>query len=676
MRFKTLGLYAIGIAVLVVPAAFARADLEWEHAGQFYWSRPGDYSTAVSSETSGVKPNERENTRENSSRSRSVNPANMESNGGAFIEKLIQSIQKQNAPEKPPAAEPTPIAPNTSAPRVLIEQVVQNAIQSVQPSIVIPTSTPPRQAEPVTPTASTTSTQQQGSTPQTPSTSSAPTNNEPAPQRPPQLVDFIGQAIGTYIKQVSDSTSTSRRPGREDNRVESATSTATETAPVQSTTSPATAITIPVVIKTQATTSDGEKKISAGAETRKDQQVAKSLDEIGQAIHAIVTSKKSVEKKVENIVSEKVEETVKSVEQTLPPASTSTAPVAFSEQDRQQVIEKIRQRAEEKGKAITAEITGTITSPPSGHYIPGQVDPVLKSSLVEIQEIVLSETGVAVDVTPGARAVVEDVKAIEETARQIDEQRKVLSAREGLELYRDSDKDGVSDYDEKNIYHTDPNNAYTAGSALTDGERILLGFDVHSPAPALVPVESPKVAGAETKSMFEVTEIALVPAAPAPVAAEAAPVAIAPAPAAESTGAVPTRPSLEDKKVQIKGKALPNSFVTLYIYSNPIVVTVKADESGLWTYTLDSTLEDGNHEVYVASVNNSGKIIAKSAPIPFVKTADALEFEPLTIQEVTQVSPLDTLREHFLVTGGVFLALFALIALAAVGMRRDGAAAA
>ena len=63
--------------------------------------------------------------------------------------------------------------------------------------------------------------------------------------------------------------------------------------------------------------------------------------------------------------------------------------------------------------------------------------------------------------------------------------------------------------------------------------------------------------------------------------------------------------------------------MTLYIFSTPIIVTVKADSEGRWTYELDKELEDGNHEVYVATVDNSGKIVAKSNPIPFVKQANA-----------------------------------------------------
>ena len=74
------------------------------------------------------------------------------------------------------------------------------------------------------------------------------------------------------------------------------------------------------------------------------------------------------------------------------------------------------------------------------------------------------------------------------------------------------------------------------------------------------------------------------------------------------------------------GKALPNSFVTLYIYSSgPVVVTFRADENGNWEYFLNKELEDGQHEVYAAVTDNTGKITAKSEPFYFIKTAQAIE---------------------------------------------------
>jgi hypothetical protein len=96
-------------------------------------------------------------------------------------------------------------------------------------------------------------------------------------------------------------------------------------------------------------------------------------------------------------------------------------------------------------------------------------------------------------------------------------------------------------------------------------------------------------------------------------------------------------------KAEIKGKALPNSFVTLYIFSNPIVVTIKTDIDGSFVYTLDKELDDGEHEVFVAVTDNTGSIIAQSNPFTFIKEANA--FSPIndTTGEVKSV-PISTVE--------------------------------
>ncbi len=77
------------------------------------------------------------------------------------------------------------------------------------------------------------------------------------------------------------------------------------------------------------------------------------------------------------------------------------------------------------------------------------------------------------------------------------------------------------------------------------------------------------------------------------------------------------------KRQIISGKAFPNSFITLYIFSVPIVVTVKTSDDGSWSYRFDKELEDGNHEVYIGVTDNAGRIVAKSEPFKFIKTAEA-----------------------------------------------------
>ncbi|MBP9760216.1 MAG: hypothetical protein KBD24_02495 [Candidatus Pacebacteria bacterium] len=191
--------------------------------------------------------------------------------------------------------------------------------------------------------------------------------------------------------------------------------------------------------------------------------------------------------------------------------------------------------------------------------------------------------------------------------------------RAGLEALRDTDGDGVSDFDESNIYNTDPDNPFTSGSVFTDGERILLGLDPRTGDMQPVLVESPHVAGTVVPEVFTLKNIQVV--------------------SEDASGEGATEQKMVNqntsaaKKFVVTGTAKPFSFVTLYLYSTPIIVTVRTDATGHFDYTFDETLPDGEHKLYLATVNNTGKILAKSDPALFVKTAEAVQFTPPAVGE-------------------------------------------
>jgi hypothetical protein len=63
------------------------------------------------------------------------------------------------------------------------------------------------------------------------------------------------------------------------------------------------------------------------------------------------------------------------------------------------------------------------------------------------------------------------------------------------------------------------------------------------------------------------------------------------------------------------------------VYSSSSIGTVRADEEGRFTYILPIDLiEEGTHDVYVASVNGAGTILAKSVPVSFEKKAEDIYF--------------------------------------------------
>lgn len=182
--------------------------------------------------------------------------------------------------------------------------------------------------------------------------------------------------------------------------------------------------------------------------------------------------------------------------------------------------------------------------------------------------------------------------------RKIIERVKTKNAAE--EALLDSDEDGISDFDELNIYETDPYVADSDGDGYVDGAEILSGFDPNSPSiESIIKYEDPREVGESDDSLFAVSSIEI-----------------------DNTDI--NNNEEDSKNILIKGKSIPNAFITLYIYSNPTIVTVKTDKDGNWEYTLDKELENGDHEIYVAITDNTGSIVSKSNPIPFVKQAAAV----------------------------------------------------
>ncbi len=213
----------------------------------------------------------------------------------------------------------------------------------------------------------------------------------------------------------------------------------------------------------------------------------------------------------------------------------------------------------------------------------------------------------------------------------------------GKSEMRDTDGDGVSDYDEIHFYETDPKNPATAGGALQDGTRILLGMDPLGSTYEAIPVESPKVVEMETDRTLRVFEIAY---------------------ASSSDG---SRAGTSPGIVRIEGFAAPYSFVTLYLFSTPVIVTVRTDEVGMFAYEFGRGLEDGSHEVYVTTVNRSGRIIAKSEPFTFVKTAEAIEYT----EPVVTYDPVDDVARKMVIIVFIVLGICGTIGLLVMGIWRS-----
>ncbi len=122
-----------------------------------------------------------------------------------------------------------------------------------------------------------------------------------------------------------------------------------------------------------------------------------------------------------------------------------------------------------------------------------------------------------------------------------------------------------------------------------------------------------------------------------------------------------------NNNVKLSGKANPGSAVTIYIFSDdPIVITVQADANGNWNYELDKDLADGKHEAYIAETDGAGKIISKSQPIAFVKTAEAASMIPMS--ELTgNESPIEKSSSQYVLIAIIIMSVFLVIALISIG---------
>lgn len=195
------------------------------------------------------------------------------------------------------------------------------------------------------------------------------------------------------------------------------------------------------------------------------------------------------------------------------------------------------------------------------------------------------------------------------------EEEHIFVERIGARIFIDSDKDGIADYDEVNIYHTDPNNQDTDHDGFPDGAEVIVhtnplgGRSAETGTTTAtivrdehVKLENPRISGAIAPTLLTTEEVSLVQTS------------------------LSENGHASSSALVFRGHATSNSFITLYIFSDPIVVTIKTDESGAWTYTLDKALADGSHEIYSAITDSGGHILAKSEPLPFVKEAQAVSF--------------------------------------------------
>lgn len=295
----------------------------------------------------------------------------------------------------------------------------------------------------------------------------------------------------------------------------------------------------------------------------------------------------------------------KSVTVTAPPTSTASAPSAAPASTTRPAV-------------VPVPVVSVL--PPSPVALTDSVERQLQSELDKLSVSVRMEDTAAIEkITQTIVALKNSVsgtsaegdtevaiyleKMIARTKENVERTNKLITERTKQKASADFDKDLISDYDEVRLYRTNPFVADSDNDGFLDGVEIQSGYDPLDAIPeVLVAYESPKETGIVREDILKVKSIA--------TAAQIE---------SEATTSKPVAAAL------LSGYALPNSFITLFIYSTPIIVTIKTESDGSWNYRLDKELEDGEHEVYIGVTDNAGKIVAKSERFAFVKRAEAFD---------------------------------------------------
>ena len=320
-----------------------------------------------------------------------------------------------------------------------------------------------------------------------------------------------------------------------------------------------------------------QEPIIINPETIEKDAIAESIDTITKTVNEIEIEKQDIITEIKETVKDDVDDSITTIN------TTNTEKTSYELQ---------KSISEEKSELFNSVSDDIDSIEPV--EIESEIEKVedlkveVEQSLEKIEKNLEEESGVSVNL----EKTKEDIKeSLDDFKESLIDKKEIIESRRGEFIFKDSDEDGLSDYDEMYIYRTDPNNPRTRGETKTDGEKIEMGINPLSDIEEKIKYQDPRE---DTESFvsqsYMVEKIELLK---------------------------------DEKKIAIEGLALPNTYIAVYIFSTPIIVTVKTDNEGKWRYELDKELENGEHQIYIATTDNSGKIIARSNPILFTKTAEA-----------------------------------------------------
>lgn len=204
---------------------------------------------------------------------------------------------------------------------------------------------------------------------------------------------------------------------------------------------------------------------------------------------------------------------------------------------------------------------------------------------------------------------------------------------------RDSDSDGVSNYDEVINFNTNPDLVDTDNDGVIDSVEV-----INLTNPGESDIVNSLVLGQSFDDVFRTETISIDRVDPLIT--------------------TNSRTKAEERYVVVKGKAIPNSFVNIITEGSSVVGIIKTGATGDFAYTLERELPRGKNQLSLALVNNDGDIITLSKPFNFSNTANALsaaaaDSSAMSLQKIT-----DSVRtKPEIVTASVGVVAFGLILL-------------
>lgn len=358
---------------------------------------------------------------------------------------------------------------------------------------------------------------------------------------------------------------------------------------------------------------------------KEEEKIKEQVEVFSQNLEEKTKETEVVIKEHEEEIKKVVEEVVKKIEEKLPEKKEKL------EEEKKEAIFNATIKLEDLKKAIEEEVRAEKNIPPVKEKEKIKMEKEnIKEEIVQRATKPILETK---EKLPEKEALVlkkeseEKIKNILENLNVIlKEKTKEKSEISPLALL-DSDGDGLSDWEEIRI-GTSPFNPDTDGDGYLDGIEFKNGFDPLKPGPAdkVVYQDVRKHGKVSEKLKIEKVEVVTLPN--------------------------------QKEGLKIYGSGIPNSFVTIYIYSKPIVALAKVNANGYFEYTLDKSLIDGTHTVYVALTNNKGEVEEKSSPFAFVKSGGQI-LRISEFQAEVPKSPVQVMGKSFLILT-VALVLFAL----------------